>query len=166
MTSCFDMISQVSPSRESHGRRLVRASTPTAVPHNETRASKPGCTVGANLQNAVQHLRIQLGHIKGDKSTSSFQGQLAVRRVSSGGDRSRWGSTDSTEVAKTIHPPLGFLPGENRSSVFFARICVAACVQRLAQHTSNDPLCFSPRTRASSSLTSADGTYMNSQRGV
>ena len=104
MTSCFDMIIQVSPSRESHGRRLVRASTPTAVPHNETRASKPGCTVGANLQNAVQHLRIQLGHTKGDKSTSSFQGQLAVRRVSSGGgDRSRWGSTDSTEVAKTIH---------------------------------------------------------------
>ena len=118
MTGCSDMVSQPLPFREGHERRLARASTPNAAPHNETRASKPGCTVGANLQNAVQHLSIELGHIKGDKSTSSSQGQLAARGVSCGGGNSRW-LRGSTNVAKTIHPPLGFLPGENRSSVFF-----------------------------------------------
>ncbi len=91
MTGRLEMSCKLLPFRESHEGRVVRASTPSAVPHNETRASKPACTVGADIQTAVQHLRIQLGHIKGDKSTSSSQGQLAARRVSGGGGkRSRW----------------------------------------------------------------------------
>ena len=124
MTGRLEMSFKLLPFRESHERRIVRASTTSAVPRNETRASKPGCTVGANLQKAVQHLRIQLGHIKGNKSTGSFQGQLAARRVSSGGGKRGRRPRGSTDVAKTIHV---FFLGENRSSVFLQGFCVGLC---------------------------------------
>ena len=150
MTGRLEMGCKLLPFRESHEGRVVRASTPSAVPHNETRASKPACTVGANIQKAVQHLRIQLGHIKGDKSTSSSQGQLAARRVSGGGGKR---SRGSTSVAKTIHPPTWFFLGAGRKPqlcfFFFSPIlCCRLAVQRLPQHTSNDPVCCSSRTLA------------------
>jgi hypothetical protein len=121
MTGRLEMSCKLLPFRESHDSRLTNGELfeprPPLFPHNETRASKPGCTVGANLHKAVHHLSIQLGHIKGDKSTSSSHGQLAARRVSSGGGkRSRWGST---EVAKNPHY-------QKTAAVFFpSRFCVA-----------------------------------------
>jgi len=148
MTGRLEMSCKLLPFRESHERRVVRASTPSA-PSQRNKGIETWLHRRRQPPERCPTPPHPAWHIKGDKSTSSSHGQLAARRVSSGGGkRSRWGSTN---VAKTIHPHLVFFWAKT-AAVFFLLLpdfVLQSVVQRLPQHTSNDPLCCSSRTLAS-----------------